>query len=179
MRDLIRLSKTVALALRHRPEEFGIELDPEGWTSLPDLVEALQERQGFRDVTRMDLEAIQGTFEKKRFEIEGDRIRAFYGHSTPQKIERNPETPPDILYHGTSPAVEGKIQLEGLKPMGRQHVHLSTNIETARRTGARKNSRPVIFVVDSKQAHENGVKFYRGNQDVWLSEPIPSKYLRT
>jgi putative RNA 2'-phosphotransferase len=179
MKDLVRLSKTLSLALRHRPQDFGIELDPEGWTSLPDLLDSLQERPAFRDVTLVDIEMILGKFDKKRFELDakGERIRAYYGHSVAQKIERTSVAPPGTLYHGTSPEVLSQILSEGLKPMGRQDVHLSTSIETARITGARKNPHPVILLVNSKRAHESGVRFYRGNQDVWLSDPVPPSYI--
>ena len=154
-------------------------MDPEGWTSLPDLLDSLQKRSAFRDVTLVDIELILGKFDKKRFELDakGERIRAYYGHSVAQKIERTPAIPPDTLYHGTSPAVLPQILSEGLKPMGRQDVHLSTSLDTARKTGARKNPQPVILLVDSKRVHESGVKFYQGNQDVWLSEPVPPSYI--
>jgi putative RNA 2'-phosphotransferase len=73
----------LSLALRHRPQDFGIVLDPEGWTSLSGLIEALRQKPPFRDVTLMDVIVIQKSFDKKRFEIDevGDRIRAYYGHS--------------------------------------------------------------------------------------------------
>jgi putative RNA 2'-phosphotransferase len=96
----------------------------------------------------------------------------------PQKIDRTPEIPPEILYHGTSPDVLNKIMSEGLKPMGRQDVHLSTSLETARLTGIRKHPTLVILSIDSKRAYADGIKFYRGNQDVWLSEPIVSIYIK-
>jgi putative RNA 2'-phosphotransferase len=179
MKDLVRLSKTLSLALRHRPQDFGIVLDSEGWAPLSILIDSLRERPAFRDLTLVDIEMILGNFEKKRFELDesGDRIRAYYGHSVPQKIERTPAEPPDYLYHGTSPDALDKIKSEGLKPMGRQDVHLSTIIETARKTGARKHPHPVILMVYAKRAYGDGIKFYQGNQDVWLSEPIPSGYI--
>lgn len=130
MKDLVHLGKALSLALRHRPQDFDIELDPEGWTSLPDLLDSLRERPAFRDVTLVDIELILGGFEKKRFEVDEkmSRIRAYYGHSIPKKIERTPVAPPGVLYHGTSPTVLSQILSEGLKPMGRQDVHLSTSI---------------------------------------------------
>jgi putative RNA 2'-phosphotransferase len=35
--------------------------------------------------------------------------------------------PPAILYHGTSPSAAKNIMSEGLRPMNRQYVHLSTD----------------------------------------------------
>jgi putative RNA 2'-phosphotransferase len=179
MTSLVHLSKTMSLILRHKPERFGVQLDSEGWTSLTGLLEALRHQPIFRDVSLVDIDLIQSSIDKVRFEVDmaGDRIRAYYGHSIPQKIERTPVPPPDTLYHGTSPDVLSRILSEGLKPMGRQDVHLSTSLETARKTGARHHPQPVILFVNSSRAHKEGIKFYRGNQDVWLSEPIPSMYI--
>ena len=43
------------------------------------------------------------TASKTRFAIEHGRIRAIYGHSLPQRLERIAAAPPAILFHGTSP----------------------------------------------------------------------------
>jgi len=41
--DYMRLSKTVAHALRHDPWLYELELDEEGWTSIESLLAALRE----------------------------------------------------------------------------------------------------------------------------------------
>jgi putative RNA 2'-phosphotransferase len=38
--DPKQLSKTLAHALRHAPEEYNLTLDPEGWVGLDDLLAA-------------------------------------------------------------------------------------------------------------------------------------------
>ena len=79
---LVRLSKTIAHALRHKPEDYGLTLDAEGWVAVDDLLAALQKRFGARRaVSRADIETIMTESEKQRFEIRDSRIRAFYGHS--------------------------------------------------------------------------------------------------
>lgn len=35
-----------------------------------------------------------------------------------------------------------------------------------------------ILQIDTKQAMLDGVKFYYGNEDVWLADKIPSKYIK-
>ena len=38
---MIRLSKRMSKALRHRPERVGLTIDPDGWVPVADLLNAL------------------------------------------------------------------------------------------------------------------------------------------
>jgi len=174
---LIRLSKTISHALRHVPEEYGLQLDPEGWVPLDTLISALQQRGSGRSVSRGDIETIMAQSEKQRFEIREDRIRAFYGHSTAAKIEHQAVVPPAILYHGTTREAAEAILREGLKSMKRQYIHLSTDEKTARLVGLRRTNKPVILRVAALEAHQQGCKFYLGNEDIWLADPIPPAFI--
>src|SRR5690606_25092984 len=97
----IRLSKALSLALRHRPEQFGLELDPEGFAPLEDVLAALRAR--VPDLTAADVEAVVATVEpdKQRFTLREGWIRAHYGHSLAARIEQRPAPPPETLWHGT------------------------------------------------------------------------------
>lgn len=170
------LSKKMSLALRHDPGKFGIELDGEGWTALPEFLKAMA-------MTVEDLNFIQANNSKKRFEVKwptwsfGGKIRAFYGHSQ-VKVEKEIADPPEILYHGTPRRFLDKILKEGLKPMSRQYVHHSTDLATAQNVGGRRDVEPVVLIVKTKAAKEAGVRFYHGNEDVWLSDPVPPEFLK-
>lgn len=173
-----RLSKTISHALRHAPWLYELELDQEGWAPVADLLHGLRRhRHAWRQLGREDLEAMMSRPGKKRFEIQGDKIRALYGHSIDMKIQKEPAAPPAHLFHGTAPASADRILEEGLKPMNRQYVHLSADVETARQVGRRKSPQPVILVVDAAAALESGVRFYRGNQMVWLADRVPARYI--
>lgn len=173
-----RLSRTVAHALRHAPEEYGVELDPAGWVEVRALLEALRERRSsWEDLAREDLAEMIRAADRDRYELEGRRIRARYGHSVPVSPERAPERPPETLYHGTTPEAASRIRRQGLRPMGRQHVHLSRDRETARTVGLRRTDRPRLLAVRALRATRDGVAFYRAGDDVWLSGPIPPEHL--
>lgn len=173
-----RLSKTISHALRHAPWLYELELDEEGWTPVSDLLHGLRRhRNAWRQLEREDIEAMMNRPGKKRFEIRGGKIRALYGHSIDMKIQKQPATPPALLFHGTAPDSAGRILKEGLKPMNRQYVHLSADLETARQVGRRKSPQPVVLVVDAAAAHESGVHFYHGNQMVWLVDRVPPRFI--
>ncbi len=177
--DYVRLSKEVSYVLRHAPWEYGLELDEGGFVPVDQLLTALNDRsEGNRTVTADDLHAIIRSSDKKRHEIVDGKIRACYGHTTPIKIAREQATPPSVLYHGTARRFLVAIFTDGLKPMARQYVHLSADIDTARRVGARRDSEPAVLAVDAALAAKDGCSFYIGNNKVWLVDEVPAKYLR-
>jgi putative RNA 2'-phosphotransferase len=179
-RRLVKLSKFLSLILRHQPERFALALDEEGWASLPEVMEILRGLPNFRWATRADVMTVvdEGTGgSKRRFEVEGNRIRARYGHSFAQPIVYEPCTPPSVLYHGTSPDGLASIRREGLRPMERQYVHLSPDPETAIRVGVRHADRPVILTVRAAEAHAAGIEFYQADEAVYLAKLIPTEFV--
>lgn len=173
-----RLSRVVSHALRHEPWLYELDLDDEGWVPVEALLVALRETdQEWGSITQADLKRMIETSSKRRHELSGGRIRALYGHSVPRRLAKLPGTPPERLFHGTSPGAWAAIQAHGLRPMGRQYVHLSADFPTAQQVGRRKSSRPVVLTVRSGEAAASGVRFYVGNEMVWLAESIPPEFI--
>lgn len=177
--DLVQLSRTMSYALRHHPEEFGLKLDDEGWVAVEQLLWALRKRrQAWRDLREEDFASVIVQSEKQRFEMRNGMIRAYYGHSVEQKIVREPTTPPTRLFHGTTPDVLQAIRSTGLRPMTRQYVHLSDDEATARQVALRRTRTPVILEISALQAYQHGIKFYLGNDMVWLADSIPPEFIQ-
>ena len=176
--DHTRLSRVVSHALRHEPWLYELELDDEGWVPVDALVAALRE-QGSRwsHVDRDELADMIAASAKRRHELDGDRIRALYGHSVPGRLVKVEREPPALLYHGTSPRAWAEIQRSGLLPMGRQFVHLSVDVATAEQVGRRKSAAPVIITIQAVRAHEAGARFWAGNDLVWLADHVPARFL--
>jgi putative RNA 2'-phosphotransferase len=153
-----------------------LDLDEEGWIDIDNLLDSMGKYGNIIDVKKENLYELIANQQKNRFEIKDNRIRALYGHSISLK-KRNTIKPPDVLYHGTSPRNLQSIMKQGLKSMGRQYVHLSTDIDTATVVGKRRNEKPLILRISSKTAYDDGVLFYKGSDTIWLSENILPKYL--
>lgn len=177
--DYIKLSKEISYALRHAPWEYELELDSEGFVPVNQLIQAINESGSYdRPIIISDLEHIIEFSDKKRHEIQGDKIRALYGHSVPKHISKDAVIPPDILYHGTSHKALNSILSAGLKPMNRQYVHLSVDTDTAVQVGKRRDTAPVILRIDAHKAHTDGVSFYKGNDKVILADNVPKQYIK-
>jgi len=172
-----RLSKLLSLLLRHDPARAGLRLDEEGAVCLADLLAALRLQRGWEQVTEAQIQEVVAASDKQRFEIIGEKIRARYGHSVSQTVTYPEIRPPGILYHGTSPKALPSIRTHGLKPMQRQYVHLSTQIDQARQVGRRHAPDPVVLTVRGQEAWEAGVKFYQPEERIYLSTAIPPAFI--
>ncbi len=175
-RRLVTVSKFLAKHLRHTPDTLGLTLQPGGWVPVDDLL-AASERAGF-PITYDELIECVETNDKRRFSFDdtGDRIRANQGHSVEVDLQLEESEPPEVLYHGTVERFLAPILAEGLKKGRRHHVHLSGDVETARKVGARRG-RPVVLRVDARKMHEAGFRFFRSANGVWLTDAVPAAFL--
>lgn len=175
-RRLAKVSRYLAKHLRHRPERLGITLAPGGWVGIDELLTACH-RAGFA-LTRAELAEVVERNDKQRFGLDrsGARIRANQGHSVEVDLQLSPSVPPDVLYHGTAATAVDAILDRGLHPMGRNHVHLSTDVLMATTVGARHGT-PVVLQVAASRMHADGSVFVRSVNGIWLVDHVPSRHL--
>ena len=104
MANLTRLSKFLAVVLRHDAEKFHVALDSEGFTDVDAVWTIIQKRYPGQYDYRDLLTVVEGDQTgKKRYEIREGRIRAMFGHSKVNPISYPVAVPPEYLYHGTTP----------------------------------------------------------------------------
>ena len=173
---MVKISKYLSHHLRHHPERLGLIIAPGGWVDV-DILLATCRGHHFC-LTHAELEEVVRRNDKQRFSFDetGQRIRANQGHSITVDLHLEPAVPPPILYHGTG---EGKVQSilqKGLLKMKRHHVHLSKDIETAKKVGAR-HGEPVVFAISTIAMIEAGYQFYLSTNGVWLVNDVPPQFL--
>ncbi len=177
-RNNVFISKKMSYCLRHNPAKYGLKLDEYGFVDLQDFLNAMNSMHHFSPkLTEMKIREIMHDSDKERFEIKKGTICALYGHSVSGIIKRKKAVPPKVLYHGTAHRFLKSIKKERLLPMGRQYVHLSTDIEMAMSVGKRRDSHPAILRINAEKAYQDGIDFYIGNDEVWLCDHVPSDYL--
>ena len=171
--DGVRLSKTMAFLLRHRPEVGELLPDGEGWVEMEALLVALTRLLRIHITHEVVLTALgpdlrlvaegSGVAPRNaRFEVLGARIRAVErppGHAHPRVV------PPDILYYPTGADQLPTLRQRGLASTGDpRHAALLTDDEgTAWRMAHRLPGPqdPRIVVADAARARRRGVRFYR------------------
>jgi len=179
--DDVVVSKGMTWILRHAAVDKGLDPDANGYIRVSEML-ALNE---FKNVTAETVARVVASNGKQRFCIE-DRdgelyIRANQGHSgkVAERISDDSmmkdvdlvSTP--VAYHGTGKDAYEIILREGLKKMGRKHVHLSKTYKKDNKanniSGIRGNAQ-VILEVDLVRATKEGIKFWESANGVILTE---------
>lgn len=174
---IVKISKYLSYHLRHHPDAIGLELAAGGWVAVDDLLAAAKQHQF--PISREELDEVVANNDKKRFSFDetGTSIRANQGHSVKIDLQLEPTLPPEVLYHGTGHRAVESILTEGLQKRSRHHVHLSADIDTAKKVGAR-HGKPVVLVIDAAKMQQEGYQFYCSENGVWLVDEVPPEYLK-
>lgn len=168
------VSKFLSYVLRHAPQELGLSLDAKGWTGYSELSSKICARFSILDT---ELRRIIDENPKRRFTLDGNRIRAAQGHSVAVDLGLASNVPPAILYHGTNAEAWAMIRESGLQPMSRTHVHLSPDIETAKRVAIRRKGPHILLTVDTAGMVSQGYTFHVADNGVWLTAKVPPEFL--
>ncbi len=179
MADLVRLSKFLALLLRHKADEFGLTLDADGFTDVDSVWKQINKRFPNRYNYKDLLAVVDGDADgKKRYELTDGRIRALFGHSEGvREVTYAPAAPPEILYHGTTRSTLPIIREQGLRAMRRQYVHFAVNTLRAGKVAARHGDTPVLLRVRAGDAHRAGVVFYHPEEEHYLADELPPEFI--
>ena len=179
------LSKFCSGLLRHFPDEYGVALDPGGWADRASVADVAAGRYDWADAETVA--AVVATDPKGRFETRDGEVRAAYGHSVDVDLDAggdaadgdaaDPDDVPATLYHGTAPRNVDAILEAGLRPMGRQEVHLSPDVETAREVGRRHADEAAVLRVDARAMREDGHRVARRGPETFAAERVPPEYL--
>jgi putative RNA 2'-phosphotransferase len=176
--DYKRLSKFLALVLRHQAAPFGLSLNAGGFTDTESVWKQIQKR--YPDAYTYDdlLKVVEGdNTGKKRYEIVGTQIRALFGHSDVTPVVYPAADPPDVLYHGTMRGALDSIREHGLRAESRQYVHLTSSEQRATIVAARHSRDTVILTIRARDAHEAGIVFHHPEAEHWLAAAIPPMYI--
>lgn len=166
--DSIRVSKTMAFLLRHRPDVGNLDLDDQGWVPLEELCTAVSRLLRI-EVEISRVQALVGGAEIERFEIEQGRIRAV------QRQRQKRIWTPDILYHAATEEHVERYLAEGMVSAGgRRSVFLSDDEVQAWRVAHRLGGSPRVLYIDTSRARRQGVQFSRNRRNgLYLAADLP------
>lgn len=168
----LKTSRFISLILRHKPEVINAKLDNEGWCDINTLLKGC-------NISFADLEKIVKEDNKGRYSFNEDKtkIRANQGHSIKVDLKLKQQDPPKTLYHGTSEKNLNSILETGINKAARHHVHLTSDYETAINVGSRRKGITIVFIIDSDKMKQDGYSFYLSENNVWLCDYVPKKYI--
>jgi putative RNA 2'-phosphotransferase len=175
-RQLEDLAKILTYVLCHRPDEFGLVLDPEGFVSVKQLLQALAAEGGFSQARRHHLEQLAGLLQPPRFELAGDKIRGLV--PSPADLRRPGESPPTLLYLAIPPKAHERVFEYGLKAPPGHELLLAYTRELALKLGRRRSPDPILVTVQAQAAARVGVAFVGYGENLCLAQEIPRPFLQ-
>ncbi|PRQ01284.1 RNA 2'-phosphotransferase [Enhygromyxa salina] len=171
-RVLVKKSKKLSRLLRHSASEAGLEIDEAGWVDVAEVLRSV-------NMSRADLEMVVRENNKRRLQLEGDRVRACQGHSldnwavTREGLEGSwaAYASEASVWHGTSVDAVPSIAREGILAVARTHVHLAPAMSS--KVGKRASVH-VMLEISPARVRAAGVGLYVAPNGVVLAREIPA-----
>lgn len=205
-KNLINFSKALSKVLRHDAEKEGLNIRPDGFININEVLEVKYIGKKFKP-TMADFEEVVNNNNKKRFELKQNpdfpelwMIRAVQGHTMENVKEddlmeqlsldlqsaKNVFMYPQVI-HGTYRPVLDPIMENGLCRMARNHVHMAQGLPGDGVISGMRNSCEIVVEVNLTQAAftDPDLKFFVSQNGVILSPGVgekgflPSKYFRS
>ncbi len=169
-RQLETLAKMLAYILGHRPDEFGLVLDADGFVTLKQLQQALIHEPGWGFVRRHHLDQVVSLLQPPAFEVAEDKIRCLQPGPLPRR--RPGEPPPALLYLAIPPKAHERVWQEGLKAPVGQELLLARSKETALKLGKRRAPAPILVTIQAQAAAKAGSEFAGYGEELFLAQSI-------
>lgn len=187
----VMLSKKLTWLLRHGALKEGVQIQPNGFIKVDDILK----HHNYRHLYTLDtLKTMAKNDAKQRFALRQNpeegfwEIRANQGHTLSEvKAEEclhlisNPNEVP-LAVHGTYYRHWPSIRAQGLRRMTRNHVHFAASDARADNiSGFRGDCQVLIYLNVKKVLEEDRLKLYRSDNNVVLCSGleegcIPCKY---
>ncbi len=167
-----RLAKFLAYILERRPDEFGLVLDRDGYTSVKELLKAVHEEEDWRWVRQSHINEVLVTLPDPPVETSDKRIRARDRSRLP--VHEPEVNAPPHLFTCVRQRAHPVVLDKGIRPAGAPHVILSSSREMALRIGRRSGADPVTLTVQVEMCQRKGVHFRRAGETLFLADFIPA-----
>lgn len=167
-----QLSKFLFYVLGHRPDEFGLVPDQDGFIKIKELLKAVGEEEGWGYIRKSDIDEILVSFVNPPVEISGNYIRAKCRDNLPEHTPA--KTLPKLLYTCIRRKAYPYVLEKGISPMGYPYVILSSNRDLAERMGKRIDQEPVLLAINTLKATDKRVVFYQAGDSICCAASIPA-----
>ena len=177
MSDDITLSRFISFVLRHKPSAIDLEIDSQGYVEVSKLIRGMSKVGHIIDLPTLERIVDEDDKNRYSFSRDGSKIRANQGHSIRGlNLDLILVDNIDKLYHGTANHNVCDILAQGIKPMQREYVHLTDDIEVAVAVGKRYGD-AIVLEVDTKAMIRDGLNIYKSTNGVFLTKYVSPYYL--
>lgn len=168
---IIKLSKFFNYILGNRPYEFGLVPDKNGFVKIKQFLKAVTEEKGYGFVRQQHINEIIISDYATKIEISDNLIRT----TAREKLSDSKTTSnlPKLLFSCVRNKAYPVVIEKGIRPMGRQHVILSSDRQMALRMGRRFDQSPVLLCVNTQQAKAKQIIFRHAGGSLYSTKFIP------
>jgi putative RNA 2'-phosphotransferase len=167
------LAGILSYALGHRPDEFGLVPDSDGFVPVKRLLQALREEPEWSHVREGLLREVLVSEKRELFECRGPLIRA-RARRFSLDLE-NPSSPPSgLVFSPIRRRAHPHVLEHGLEPRPDGPHILTADRDTAARIGRRTDPAPVILEIHVPSHGDGAVPLYAFG-DLFLAPEIPSE----
>ncbi len=176
--ELNSVGRILAGVLRHFPEKFDLEMDLNGWVDVRDVTEEIRHRKRNLHWLRVHhVKAIADTDPKGRYQVQGNSVRATYGHSVDVELDHpTDDVPPSLFYPSTQEELDMLLD-NGITPSDRRYVHLSLTYEDAYNAGVHRTEDPQILEIDAAASLMADVYIGQAGPTVFVTRGIPPDFV--
>lgn len=176
--ELSWFGRTLTGILRHFPEKFGLDMDAQAWVDMDEIIDNVRQKNPRSRWLRPEhIIGIVKTDDKGRYQVKMNKVRATYGHSLDVALDLPTDDIPEALFYPSSPE-EAEVLLEvGIRHSDRAMVHLSDTKISAKEAGSHRVTNPVILMVNTEDAIQDGVVIQKAGNHVYVTDFIPPNYI--
>ncbi|MBW1806009.1 MAG: RNA 2'-phosphotransferase [Deltaproteobacteria bacterium] len=167
------LGQLMQYILGHKPYEFGLIPDSEGFVAFKELLQAIHEEDGWGYVRQGNIHEVLSGRDRERFQADETRIRAMDRH---WELDIPAQVLPKILFFGIRRRAHPVVMEKGIREINGHYHILTPERDMAERIGRRRDQQPVLLEIMAHRAHREGVMFYSFG-DLFLTNEIQVRYI--
>jgi putative RNA 2'-phosphotransferase len=169
------LARFLVYILGHRPDEFGLFPDKNGFFTYKELLQAVHEEPGWGYVREGSINEVLSGKDRSLFQSEEKRIKSVVTEWH-LDLENPAISLPKILYTGIRTKAHSAVMDKGLHPIEGSYYILSQGRDMAERIGKRCDREPVILEIRADTALREGMLFYTFG-DLFITKEILSRHI--
>ena len=170
-KEIKRLAKFLSYVLGHRPDEFGLIPDDDGYVRIKELLKSMSEEAGWRHVRMGHLKEVSYIQLPSPIEMDDKMIRASDRSLLP-KIKPGIDLP-KLLYLAVRRRAYPAMLDRGLPDQtNRPRLVLCADEAMAERIGQRRDQHPVMVTIQVEASRDKGTYFQKYGDGLFLADAI-------
>ena len=167
------LAQFMLYVLGHRPDEFGLLPDEEGFVPYKELLWALHEEPGWGYVRKGHIDEVLLSPDGPLFQAREDTIRAL-DRRWHFDLENPAQSLPTTLFVSVRRRAHRNVMEKGLASSQERHIVLSPDRDMAMRIGRRRDQKPVLLEISTRSVSTAGIAI-KSFGDLFIANQVPAE----